>query len=30
MNTQATLQLMQKMKLNGMATSYESIIDLPL
>lgn len=30
MNAQATLQLMQKMKLNGMATSYESILDLPI
>jgi len=30
MNAQATLQLMQQMKLNGMATSYESIIDLPV
>ena len=30
MNNQATLQLMQKMKLNGMADSYQAIIDLPL
>jgi DNA replication protein DnaC len=30
MNAQATLQLMQKMKLNGMSTSYESILDLPI
>ncbi len=30
MNTQATLHLMQKMKLLGMASSYEAILDLPL
>jgi len=30
MNTQATLQLMQTMKLTGMASCYESIIDLPM
>lgn len=30
MNTQATLQLMQNMKLTGMASCYESIIDLPM
>jgi len=30
MNAQATLQLMQKMKLTGMSTSYESILDLPI
>lgn len=30
MNTQATLQLMQKIKLMGMASSYEAILDLPL
>jgi len=30
MNTQATLQLMQQMKLTGMATSYASILDLPV
>jgi len=30
MNTQATLQLMQTMKLTGMAASYEAIIDLPM
>lgn len=30
MNTQATLQQMQKMKLSGMAASYEAILDLPL
>lgn len=29
MNTQATLHLMQKMKLHGMASSYEAILDLP-
>ena len=29
MNVQATLQCMQKMKLDGMASSYEAIIDLP-
>ena len=29
MNTQATLQWMTKMKLDGMAASYKSIIDLP-
>ncbi|MEM9544892.1 MAG: hypothetical protein AAGA77_02915 [Bacteroidota bacterium] len=29
MNTQATLQCMTKMKLDGMAASYKSIIDLP-
>lgn len=29
MNTQATLDLMQKMKLEGMATSYQAIINLP-
>ena len=30
MNAQSTLQLMQKMKLLGMACSYEAILDLPL
>jgi len=30
MNTQATLHLMQKMRLTGMASSYEAILDLPL
>jgi len=30
MNTKATLNLMQKMKLAGMASSYEAILDLPL
>jgi len=30
MNNQATLQLMQKMKLTGMADCYEAIIDLPI
>ena len=30
MNTQATLHLMQKMKLLGMASTYEAILDLPL
>ena len=30
MNTQATLQLMQKIKLSGMASCYEAIIDLPV
>ena len=30
MNTQATLQLMQKIKLLGMASSYEAILDLPM
>jgi len=30
MNTKATLNLMQKMKLTGMASSYEAILDLPL
>lgn len=29
MNTQATLDCMTKMKLSGMATSYEAILDLP-
>lgn len=29
MNTQATLDCMQKMKLDGMASSYKAIIDLP-
>lgn len=29
MNTQATLDCMQKMKLNGMAASYKSITELP-
>ena len=29
MNTQATLDLMQKMKLEGMAASYQAIINLP-
>jgi DNA replication protein DnaC len=30
MNTQATLQLMQRIKLNGMADCYEAILDLPV
>lgn len=30
MNTQATLQLMHKMKLSGMASTYDSILELPL
>lgn len=30
MNTQATLQLMQKMKLNGMADNYQAMLDLPM
>ena len=30
MNNQATLQLMQKMKLTGMADSYGAILDLPI
>jgi DNA replication protein DnaC len=30
MNGQATLQLMHKLKLNGMASSYEGILQLPL
>jgi len=30
MNTQATIDCMQKMKLNGMAVSYKSITDLPI
>lgn len=30
MNTQATLQLMQRIKLNGMANCYEAILDLPV
>ena len=30
MNNQATLQLMQKMKLTGMADSYQAILDLPI
>ncbi len=30
MNGQASLQLMQKMKLHGMASSYEAILELPL
>jgi DNA replication protein DnaC len=30
MNGQATLQLMQKMKLTGMANSYEAILELPI
>jgi DNA replication protein DnaC len=30
MNAQATLQILQKMKLNGMSASYEAILDLPL
>lgn len=29
MNNQATLDCMQKMKLEGMANSYKAIIDLP-
>lgn len=29
MNTQATLETMQKMKLDGMANSYQTIIELP-
>jgi len=30
MNGQATLQLMQKMKLTGMAASYEAVLELPV
>jgi DNA replication protein DnaC len=30
MNAQATLQLMNKMKMEGMASSYEAILDLPI
>jgi len=30
MNTKATLHLMQKMKLLGMSSSYEAILDLPM
>ena len=29
MNTQATLQQLRELKLNGMAGSYEAILDLP-
>ncbi len=30
MNAQVTLQLMQKMKLNGKSVSYEAMLDLPV
>jgi len=30
MNAQATLQIMQKMKLSGMADSYQAILELPI